>query len=151
MLHHNTSPTWYEEIKIQLPVHITSQHHLLFSFHHISCDSKKKELANSLESPVGFAWLPLLNKGKLNIDEQVLPVAASLPAGYLSIQPLGLGRGVSVACVVVVIVDVVVIRPGACLTKLIVSIVLFIWKLTWCLSRSISLSTHFHVNSFKHS
>lgn len=96
VLHHNTSPTWYEEIKIQLPVHITLQHHLLFSFFHISCDIKKKELANSLESPVGFAWLPLLNKGKLNIEEQSLAVAASLPAGYLSIQPLGLGKGVSV-------------------------------------------------------
>ena len=82
-------------MKIQLPVHITTQHHLLFSFHHISCDIKKKEPANALESPVGYAWLPLLNKGKLNIDEQCLPVATSLPAGYLSIQPLGLGKGVS--------------------------------------------------------
>jgi dedicator of cytokinesis protein 9/10/11 len=68
---------------------------LLFSFFHISCDIKKKEPANSLESPVGYAWLPLLNKGKLNIDEQTLAVASSLPAGYLSIQPLGLGKGVS--------------------------------------------------------
>jgi dedicator of cytokinesis protein 9/10/11 len=95
VLHHNTSPTWYEEIKILLPAHITPQHHLLFSFHHISCDIKKKEPANSLESSVGFAWLPLLYKGKLNIDETTLPVAASLPSGYLSIQPLGLGKGVS--------------------------------------------------------
>jgi dedicator of cytokinesis protein 9/10/11 len=95
VLHHNTTPTWYEEIKIQLPVHITPQHHLLFSFFHISCDIKKKELANSLETSIGYAWLPLLNKGKLNIDEQSLPVASSLPPGYLSIQPLGLGKGVS--------------------------------------------------------
>jgi hypothetical protein len=28
-------------------------------------------------------------------DEQVLPIAANLPSGYLSIQPLGLGKGVS--------------------------------------------------------
>lgn len=28
------------------------------------------------------------------MDEQNLAVAATLPAGYLSIQPLGLGKGV---------------------------------------------------------
>lgn len=46
-------------------------------------------------NPVGFAWLPLLAKGKINVDEHSICVAASLPAGYLSIQPLGLGHGVS--------------------------------------------------------
>ena len=39
--------------------------------------------------------MPLLNKGKLNIEEHSLAVAATLPVGYLSIQPLGLGKGVS--------------------------------------------------------
>lgn len=46
-------------------------------------------------NPVGFAWLPLLAKGKINVDEHSIAVAASLPPGYLSIQPLGLGKGVS--------------------------------------------------------
>lgn len=97
VLHHNTSPTWYEEIKLRLPLRITAQHHLLFSFFHVSCNiAKKKDLVSTVaETPVGYAWLPLLTKGKLNIEEQCLPVAASLPAGYLSIQPLGLGKGVS--------------------------------------------------------
>lgn len=94
VLHHNTSPTWYEEIKIKLPTNLTPQHHLLFSFTHVSCDIKKKEPSNSAVSSVGYAWLVLLNKGKLNIEEQSLAVAASLPVGYLSIQPLGLGKGV---------------------------------------------------------
>lgn len=94
VLHHNTLPTWYEEVKIKLPTNISAQHHLLFSFMHISCNIKKKEHTISTTSPIGYAWLPLLNKGKLNIEEQSLSVAASLPAGYLSIQPLGLGRGV---------------------------------------------------------
>ncbi|XP_055599906.1 dedicator of cytokinesis protein 9 isoform X2 [Uranotaenia lowii] len=95
VLHHNSSPTWYEEIKLRLPLRITSQHHLLFSFFHVSCNiAKKKDLVStSAETPVGYAWLPLLIKGKLNIDEQCLAVAASLPVGYLSIQPLGLGKG----------------------------------------------------------
>ncbi|KFB37649.1 AGAP008535-PA-like protein [Anopheles sinensis] len=95
VLHHNTNPTWYEEIKLRLPLNITPQHHLLFSFFHVSCNiAKKKDLTTtSTETPVGYAWLPLLTKGKINVEEQCLPVAASLPVGYLSIQPLGLGKG----------------------------------------------------------
>lgn len=72
-----------------------TNHHLLFSFLHISCDIKKKEKLTATNTPIGYAWMPLLSKGKMNIDEQTLPVAATLPAGYLSIQPLGLGKGVS--------------------------------------------------------
>lgn len=36
----------------------------------------------------------MLSKGKINVEEQILPVAAALPTGYLAIQPLGLGKGV---------------------------------------------------------
>lgn len=96
VLHHNTSPTWYEEIKIRLPLSITAQHHLLFSFVHVSCNITKKKDLDPIETAVGYAWLPLLSKGKLNLEEQVIPVAATLPIGYLSIQPLGLGKGVSI-------------------------------------------------------
>lgn len=78
-------------------MNIHSQHHLLFSFVHVSCDLTKKREANAAyENPVGYAWLPLLSKGKINVDEQILPVAVTLPSGYLAIRPLGLGRGVSV-------------------------------------------------------
>lgn len=95
VLHHNTTPTFYEEIKLRLPLNITAQHHILFTFYHISCNiTKKKDYSIAPETSVGYAWLPLLNKGKLNIEEHCLPVAATLPAGYLSIQPLGLGKGV---------------------------------------------------------
>lgn len=97
VLHHSTTPTWYEEIKLRLPLTLTAQHHLLFSFVHVSCDlSKKRDPGAVMDSAVGFAWMPLLHKGRINVSEQSLPVAATLPAGYLSIQPLGLGRGVSV-------------------------------------------------------
>ncbi|XP_055302716.1 dedicator of cytokinesis protein 9 isoform X2 [Sitodiplosis mosellana] len=94
VLHHNTNPTWYEEVKIRLPLNITANHHLLFSFVHVSCDlSKRRDANTSYESAVGYSWMPLLSKGKINVEEQVLPVAAALPAGYLAIQPLGLGKG----------------------------------------------------------
>lgn len=94
VLHHSTTPTWYEEIKIRLPLNITAHHHLLFSFVHVSCDLSKRRDTNTYENAVGFAWMPLLSKGKINVEEQVLSVAAILPAGYLAIQPLGLGKGV---------------------------------------------------------
>lgn len=32
----------------------------------------------------------------MDVNVQVLPVATHLPQGYLSIQPLGLGKGVRV-------------------------------------------------------
>ncbi|GLG92417.1 Dedicator of cytokinesis protein 9 [Gryllus bimaculatus] len=93
VLHHSTSPSWYEEVKVKLPISLHARHHLLFTFHHVSCDQSKKPSQNGVETCVGYAWLPLLHKGRLNVEEQVLPVAASLPAGYLAVQPLGLGKG----------------------------------------------------------
>lgn len=95
VLHHNTNPVWYEEVKLRLPIHVKPEHHLLFTFYHISCEiNKKKE--NNVESCVGYAWMPLLHKGRLWVEEQSLAVASHLPPGYLSIQPLGLGKGVSI-------------------------------------------------------
>ncbi|XP_050528941.1 dedicator of cytokinesis protein 9 isoform X2 [Daktulosphaira vitifoliae] len=94
VLYHNTNPSWYNEIKIKLPVYITNKHHLLFTFKHISVDrSRKKQATITVETVVGYTWLPLLSKSRLNIDMKALPVAINLPAGYLSVQPLGLGQG----------------------------------------------------------
>ena len=98
--HHNTTPSWLDEIKINLPTPLNSKHHLLFTFLHVSCDlSKQKKDRDSKESSgpesiVGYSWLPLLHKGRLRVEGQQLPVSAHLPPGYLSFEPLGLGRGV---------------------------------------------------------
>lgn len=35
---------------------------------------------------VGYAWLPLLKDGRVIMNESQIPVAANLPAGYLSCQ-----------------------------------------------------------------
>ncbi|KAJ8282862.1 hypothetical protein COCON_G00053810 [Conger conger] len=82
VLHHNQSPEFYDEIKIELPVHIHEKHHVLFTFHHISCEfsTKKRE---SVDSLVGYSWLPLLKDGRMQSSELQLPVSANLPAGYL--------------------------------------------------------------------
>ncbi|XP_044200993.1 dedicator of cytokinesis protein 9 isoform X4 [Thunnus albacares] len=85
VLHHQQNPEFYDEIKIELPTQLHEKHHLLFTFYHVSCDSnsKKKDL---VETPVGSAWLPLLRDGRVIMNEQQLPVAANLPAGYLGSQ-----------------------------------------------------------------
>ncbi|XP_043640417.1 dedicator of cytokinesis protein 9 isoform X1 [Drosophila teissieri] len=94
VLHHNVTPTWYEEIKLRLPLGLFPEHHLLFSFYHVSCNlSKKRDAHAAFETPIGYAWLPLLQKNRICLEEQQLPVAATLPVGYLSIQPLGWGKG----------------------------------------------------------
>ncbi|KAL1123769.1 hypothetical protein AAG570_001542 [Ranatra chinensis] len=92
VLHHNTTPSWYDEFKILLPTRLTPSHHLLFTFLHISIEGSKKKDTGP-ETPVGYAWIPLLYKSRLNVEEQTVPVAANLPPGYLAVQPLGLGKG----------------------------------------------------------
>ena len=97
--HHITSPSWMDDIKINLPTPLNNKHHLLFTFLHISCDLGKQRKENKdapgPEVVVGYSWLPLLHKGRLRTEHQCLPVSAHLPPGYLSFEPLGLGRGVS--------------------------------------------------------
>lgn len=93
VLHHHSSPDFYEEVKLALPLEITEKHHLLFSFHHVSCDTKRKE--NPVATPIGFTWLPIDAVSKLNYGETTLPVSSNLPPGYLSCKQLGLGKGVS--------------------------------------------------------
>uniref|UniRef100_A0A8C7F692 Dedicator of cytokinesis 11 n=1 Tax=Oncorhynchus kisutch TaxID=8019 RepID=A0A8C7F692_ONCKI len=86
VLHHNQSPEFYNEVKIELPVHVHEKHHILFTFYHISCEistktsTKKRE---GVESLVGYSWAPLLQDGRMQSIELQLPVSATLPPGYL--------------------------------------------------------------------
>ncbi|XP_077399655.1 dedicator of cytokinesis protein 11 isoform X3 [Vanacampus margaritifer] len=86
VLHHNQSPEFYDEVKMELPVHLHERHHILFTFYHISCESSSKTSSKkreAVESLVGYSWLPLLKDGRMHSTELQLPVAASLPSGYL--------------------------------------------------------------------
>ncbi|XP_069376759.1 dedicator of cytokinesis protein 9 isoform X3 [Paralichthys olivaceus] len=85
ILHHQQNPEFYNEIKMELPTQLHEKHHLLFTFYHVSCDSNSKK-KDQVETPVGTAWLPLLRDGRVIMNEQQLPVAANLPAGYLGSQ-----------------------------------------------------------------
>ncbi|XP_060623858.2 dedicator of cytokinesis protein 10 isoform X9 [Anolis sagrei] len=95
VLHHSQNPDFYDEVKIELPTQIHKKHHILFSFYHVTCDinakanAKKKE---ALETSVGYAWLPLLKEDQLTSQEHSIPVATSLPPGYLSLQDPATGK-----------------------------------------------------------
>lgn len=95
VLHHNTFPEWNDEIKIALPHNLTPSHHLLFTFAHIAIEGAKAGKKEDPIETVGYSWLPLINRGRICTEEQVLPVAAHLPFKYLSVEPLGLGKGVN--------------------------------------------------------
>ena len=95
VLHHSQNPDFYDEVKIELPTQLHKKHHILFSFYHVTCDinakanAKKKE---ALETPVGYAWLPLLKDAQLASQEHNVPVASSLPPNYLSLQEPASGK-----------------------------------------------------------
>nr|VZI44876.1 unnamed protein product [Spirometra erinaceieuropaei] len=89
VVHHNSSPTFLDEAKLALPVVLTNRMHLLFRFYHVRCDlspgDEKSASKKAIESPTGFAWLPLLQEdGNLLAGTFSLPVSQDLPAGYLS-------------------------------------------------------------------
>uniref|UniRef100_A0A8B9P9H2 Dedicator of cytokinesis 11 n=1 Tax=Apteryx owenii TaxID=8824 RepID=A0A8B9P9H2_APTOW len=88
VLHHNQSPEFYDEIKIELPIHLHQKHHLLFTFYHVSCEINTKTTSkkqDTVETQVGYAWVPLLKDGRIITLEQHLPVSSNLPPGYLGL------------------------------------------------------------------
>ncbi|KAI4895857.1 hypothetical protein NFI96_021425 [Prochilodus magdalenae] len=85
--YHNRSPDFYEEVKIRLPARLTEKHHLLFSFFHISCQQKQNQ-SGSLETLIGYSWLPILNNERLQIGQHCLPIALErLPVNYSMHSP----------------------------------------------------------------
>ncbi|KAL6036876.1 hypothetical protein STEG23_035533, partial [Scotinomys teguina] len=95
VLHHQQNPEFYDEIKIELPTQLHEKHHLLFTFFHVSCDNSAKgstKRKDTVETQVGYSWLPLLKDGRVLTNEQHIPVSANLPSGYLGYQELSMGR-----------------------------------------------------------
>ncbi|KPJ13246.1 Dedicator of cytokinesis protein 6 [Papilio machaon] len=68
-------------ITLKLPADLGDQHHLLFTFLHVSCQRKPvpPEQEKSVETPVGYSWLPLCRNGKLTCGEFSLPVMQEEP------------------------------------------------------------------------
>ncbi|XP_077331125.1 dedicator of cytokinesis protein 8 isoform X1 [Lithobates pipiens] len=83
--YHNKAPDFYEEVKIKLPAKLTEKHHLLFTFYHISCQQKA---GTSVETVLGYSWLPILQNERLQTGHYCLPVATDkLPVNYSMHSP----------------------------------------------------------------
>ncbi|CAG9768957.1 unnamed protein product [Ceutorhynchus assimilis] len=83
--YHSKNPVFYDEFKIKLPASLADNHHLLFTFYHISCQKKVEQ--NVVETPVGYTWLPLLRDGRLVSGEFCLPVMLEPPPRNYSYIP----------------------------------------------------------------
>ena len=69
--HHNKCPDFYEEVKMRLPSNLRDHHHLLFTFYHITCKGQLKD-GERIETPVGYTWIPLLEKGSVSFALHLL-------------------------------------------------------------------------------
>ncbi|TNN70010.1 Dedicator of cytokinesis protein 6 [Liparis tanakae] len=85
IIYHDKSPEFYEEMKMKIPANLTDNHHLLFTFFHISCQPKQN---TPLETPVGYTWIPLMQHGRLRTGSFSLPVSVEkLPPSYSVLTP----------------------------------------------------------------
>ncbi|XP_023379201.1 dedicator of cytokinesis protein 6 isoform X7 [Pteropus vampyrus] len=82
VVYHSKSPEFYEEFKLRLPACMTENHHLLFTFYHVSCQPRP---GTALETPVGFTWIPLLQHGRLRTGPFCLPVSVDQPPPSYSV------------------------------------------------------------------
>ncbi|TSZ68955.1 Dedicator of cytokinesis protein 8 [Bagarius yarrelli] len=70
---------------MKIPANLTDNHHLLFTFYHISCQPKQN---TPLETPVGYTWVPLMQHGRLRTGTFSLPVSVEKPpASYSVLTP----------------------------------------------------------------
>ncbi|CAD5231301.1 unnamed protein product [Bursaphelenchus okinawaensis] len=87
VLYHEQNPNWDNEIKVELPVDLNENDHLLFEFSHISLSVAQKVAGETMEQKVGVAWLSLVKPDKSlvmksDLEEFELPVAVSVPQNY---------------------------------------------------------------------
>ncbi|MGH0168726.1 UNVERIFIED_CONTAM: hypothetical protein FKN15_055322 [Acipenser sinensis] len=75
-----TVTNFFKQMKI--PANLTDNHHLLFTFYHISCQQKQN---TPLETPVGYTWIPLMQHGRLRTGTFSLPVSVEKPPPSYSV------------------------------------------------------------------
>ncbi|KAF5402430.1 hypothetical protein PHET_04101 [Paragonimus heterotremus] len=94
VIYHEASPHFTDTAKLCLPLHLTTSHHLLFRFYHVSVDTagsltvRDRSMGKKpLESSTGYAWLPLLGTdGNINTGLFQLPIAPEIQPGYLQLR-----------------------------------------------------------------
>ncbi|KAL3112883.1 hypothetical protein niasHT_015589 [Heterodera trifolii] len=100
--YHEQSPQFNAEVKMDLPVALGEDDHILFTFHHISISNaitnkNKPFTEHNIETPVGYAWLPMVKTDSRGLPHFVmsdksqefeLPVTANLSSKYYEFKPL---------------------------------------------------------------
>jgi hypothetical protein len=85
VFYHNKRPQFFDEFKIKLPTYLTSKHHLLITFYHMTCAFKKSKQNQPPETIVGQCAIPLFEGNRLRKDDRYqVPVAVRLMPGYLA-------------------------------------------------------------------
>lgn len=64
------SPEFYDEMKMKIPADLTDNHHLLFTFYHISCQPKQN---TPLETPVGYTVIRVLSTSTMFFTQHPTP------------------------------------------------------------------------------
>uniref|UniRef100_A0A7N8WRT7 Dedicator of cytokinesis 10 n=1 Tax=Mastacembelus armatus TaxID=205130 RepID=A0A7N8WRT7_9TELE len=138
VLHHSQSPDFYDEVKIELPTQLHEKHHLLFSFYHVTCDINAKTNAKrkeTLETAVGYSWLPLLKEGRLSSQEFNIPVSCNLPPGYLAIKEASNTKNGA---------DVKWVDGGKAIFKVTTNVVSTVYTQVWASSMLLQLDLAFY-------
>jgi hypothetical protein len=89
VFYHSKKPVFFDEIKIQLPTFLTSKHHLLVTFSHLTCALQKGKPNATIETLIGKAIIPIYPDNRLIRDGRYsMPVAVNLPnEGYMAENP----------------------------------------------------------------
>ena len=72
-----------------LPTQLHNKHHLLFTFYHVSCETKagpkgsSTKKAHTIENVVGYAWLPLLHDSGRCVLTSLLLLLLLFLLGYV--------------------------------------------------------------------
>ncbi|CAD5210255.1 unnamed protein product [Bursaphelenchus okinawaensis] len=85
--YHNKTPQFVDEIKCEIPVNIDDGYHLMFTFFHVSCKGGKAN--EQTETPIGYTWYPLFQKGDIESGDLSLPISLEpLPRSIGYVSPL---------------------------------------------------------------
>ncbi|GAM22115.1 hypothetical protein SAMD00019534_052900 [Acytostelium subglobosum LB1] len=85
VVYHNKKPEFTDEIKINLPSHLTPNHHLLVTFYHLGCRPSKKN--EKPEVCLGHCAIRLFEEDKVIADGKYRkPVATVFPPKYLDME-----------------------------------------------------------------
>eukprot|EP00727_Mastigamoeba_balamuthi_P014557 m51a1_g9726 putative dedicator of cytokinesis protein 6 (1846) ;mRNA; f:1490692-1498721 len=81
--YHSKTPIFVDEIKLAIPPNFSPQLHVLFTFVHVNMHKKKEAPASEI---LGYSFMPVFTSSNtLTCGDIMLPVAADLPDGYVSL------------------------------------------------------------------